>query len=290
VWNNISFREQKFKNMSTYNTEEIELRETRSVPPIPDDKSFNEIFMKEKKLVLFLDFDGTLSPIVNNPEDASISDDMKKALKQCSDKFTVSIISGRDMDDVKSRVGIDELIYAGSHGFRITGPDGLSMEHKKSEEILPVLDTVGKKLQDQFSDGPEGVMVERKKYAIAVHYRNADEGKLDEINDKIKEVLKQHPEMKTGKGKKIVEIKPGHDWHKGKAVKWILDEFNLWDNPEVLPVYIGDDVTDEDAFKTLHNKGLSILVGSHDQPTAARYKLSNVDEVSTLLNKLYETR
>jgi trehalose 6-phosphate phosphatase len=133
-------------------------------------------------------------------------------------------------------------------------------------------------------------IVERKKYAIAVHYRNADEGKLDEINDKIKQVLKQHPEMKTGKGKKIIEIKPDHDWHKGKAVRWILDRLNLWDNPEVLPVYIGDDVTDEDAFKTLHNKGLSILVGSHDQLTAARYKLSDVDEVSALLNKLYETR
>ena len=102
--------------MGTYNTEEIELRETKSVPPIPDEKSLNEIFPKEKKLVLFLDFDGTLSPIVKHPEDAYISDDMKKALQKCSDKFTVSIISGRDMDDVKSRVGIDELIYAGSHG------------------------------------------------------------------------------------------------------------------------------------------------------------------------------
>jgi trehalose 6-phosphate phosphatase len=290
VWNNITSQKEKNKNMGTYNTEEIELREIKSVPIITYGKLLKEIFPKEKKLVLFFDFDGTLSPIVKNPEEAYISDEMKRALKKCSDKFTVSIISGRDMDDVKSRVGIDKLIYAGSHGFRITGPDGLSMEHEKSEEILPVLDKAGKKLMNKFSDGPEGVQVERKKYAIAVHYRNADESNLHEINNKIKEVLKQYPEMKTGKGKKIIEIKPGHDWHKGNAVRWILDRLDLWNNPEVLPVYIGDDVTDEDAFKTLHNKGLSIIVGSHDQLTAANYKLSDVDEVSVLLNKLYEIR
>ena len=99
----------------------FELRETKSVPLITYDKSLNEIFPKEKKLVLFLDFDGTLSPIAKNPEEAYISDEMKRVLAKCSVKFTESIISGRDMDDVKSRVGIDKLIYAGSHGFRITG-------------------------------------------------------------------------------------------------------------------------------------------------------------------------
>ncbi len=96
--------------------------------------------------------------------------------------------------------------------------------------------------------------------------------------------------MKTGRRKKIIEIKPDHDWHKGKAVRWILDNLNLWDNPEVLPVYIGDDVTDEDAFKTLHSKDLGILVGSHDQLTAAGYRLSNVDEVCDLLNNHYDKR
>ncbi|MFW5820356.1 MAG: trehalose-phosphatase [Bacteroidota bacterium] len=265
---------------------QIELRDTSSVPSIFEDGLFSEVFPASKLPVLFLDFDGTLSPIVKQPEDASISEEMKKALENCAAYLTVAVVSGRDMDDVKKRVGLDNVIYAGSHGFRIEGPDGLSMEHGKTKEILPGLDDTEEKLQELFAGGPKGVKVERKRYAIAVHYRNADENKLDEIKSKINEVLADHPEVKTGKGKKIIEVKPDIDWHKGKAIKWILETLNLLDKPEILPVYIGDDVTDEDAFKVLYYEGVGILVGSHGQKTVARYKLNNVNEVKELLERI----
>lgn len=269
--------------------EKIQLRDAGSVPLLTKG-NINHLFPKEKALVLFFDYDGTLSPIVNQPEDAIISDEMKEALKKCAAKFKISVVSGRDLDDVKSRVGIDDLIYAGSHGFRISGPDGLHMEYQESEKVLPLLDQVEDKLQNEFSKGPKGVRVERKRYAIAVHYRNADENALDEIKNKIKYVLKGYSDIKTGSGKKIIEVKPDLNWHKGKAVKWILDSLNFRNEPEVLPVYIGDDVTDEDAFRTLYDNGLGILVGTHGQPTAARYRLNDVDEVRIFLENLYKIR
>ncbi len=265
---------------------EIEPREVDSVPFLFERGSFSAIFPKGKTIVLFLDFDGTLSQIVDHPEDATISDDMKKVLKQCASQFTTAIVSGRDMDDVKKRVGINEVIYAGSHGFRISGPGGLAMEQEKMEKLLPVLDRIEEKLLSGFSDGPTGVQVERKRYAIAVHYRNADEGSVEEIKNLTGGLLEEFSGIKTGEGKKIIEIRPDVDWHKGRAVQWILDSLNLWENTEILPVYIGDDVTDEDAFRTLYHKGIGILVGTHGRPTAARYKLRNVDEVKILLQKL----
>ncbi len=271
------------------NGETVNLRDTGEVPLLLEDGVFSEIFPEGKTPVIFLDFDGTLSPIVNHPEDAALARGMEDILRRCASKYTIAVVSGRDMDDVKGRVNIDEIIYAGSHGFRISGPDGLIMEQKKAEKILPLLDRIKNQLNEKFSAGPEGVQVERKRYAIAVHFRNVEDSRRHEVQPKIDEVLKDHSGVKTGTGKMIIEIKPDLDWHKGKAIEWILDELNLNDNPEIMAIYIGDDVTDEDAFKTiLPNGGVGILVGTHGNPTAAAYRLKNVDEVKVLLQKLYE--
>ncbi len=127
-----------------------------------------------RKPVLFLDYDGTLTPIVSRPQDALISQEMKQLIRELSQSHTVAIVTGRDMDNVKELVGLETLIYAGSHGFRISGPNGLYMEHEKSKEILPQLDRIEKELipfQVQF----EGVQIDRKRYAVGVHYRNAAE-------------------------------------------------------------------------------------------------------------------
>jgi trehalose 6-phosphate phosphatase len=278
----------KADNMSreAVHDSKIEIREAGAVPLLFQKVSFTTAFPRNKTPVLFLDFDGTLSEIVSQPEDAAISNEMKRVLKRCASEFITAIISGRDMDDVKARVNINEVIYAGSHGFRISGPNDLFMEQKRAEKLLPRLDELEEKLKKRFSNGPPGVRVERKRYAIAVHYRNADEGRLEEIQKITKESAREFPGFKTGTGKKIIEIRPDIDWHKGKAIKWILESLNLWDNNEIFPIYIGDDITDEDGFRMVYNNGLGILVGSHGQPTAAKYKLKNVDEVRLLLQKL----
>jgi len=252
-----------------------------------NEKEIQQIIQNRTPL-LFLDYDGTLTPIVKRPEDALISDEMKSALKKCARKMKVAAVSGRDMDDLKSKIQVENLIYAGSHGFRISGPDGLYNEHEKSDEILPRLDEIESECHSEFSKIDEGVQIDRKRYAVAVHYRNADEQNIPAIKQKVDEILMENPDFKKGQGKKILEIKPDVDWHKGKAVLWIMKKLGVDDTSKFVPIYIGDDVTDEDAFQSIRDFGAGILVGSHGQETAAKYKLEDVPNVRSFLQKLAE--
>jgi trehalose-phosphatase len=245
----------------------IEKRDIREVPLLIDDNAVSGAFPENSRLILFLDFDGTLSPIVNRPEDAVLLPGMKNILEKCTSRYTLAVVSGRDTDDVAERVGIKGIIYAGSHGFSIKGPDDIQMEHEQADEILPELSAIEKKLDNAFKNGPAGVQIERKKYAITVHYRNADPSEVSNIRNMIDQVVTDQQGIKKENGKMIVEIKPEINWHKGMALKWILEKLNLWDDPGVFPVYVGDDVTDEDAFRMLNGKGMGIIVGSHDYPS-----------------------
>ena len=247
-----------------------------------------EIFetLKKKKPAIFLDYDGTLTPIVPRPEDAVISDEMKQTLKELAQTFTVAIVTGRDKEDVENLVGLDELIYAGSHGYIISGPNGIFMEHPDSKKIIPKLDEIEKKVEEGLKDRTEGTQVDRKRYAIGIHYRNARPEDEEIVLDLVEEMLKKYPGHKKGEGKKIVEIKPNIDWHKGKAVEWILDALNLSGKDDIIPMFIGDDITDEDGFEELKDKGIGILVGGHGQKTAAEYALKNVFQVREFFNRL----
>ncbi len=162
------------KEIDLFNNREIEPYFTQSLPSAFSKQTKFHDIAADKTLVLFMDYDGTLSPIVKRPEDAILSKEMKNVIEQCASKFSVAIVSGRDMDDVKSRVDIENLIYAGSHGFRISGPNGLYMEHEKSKEILPKLDHIEKELSTSLKE-IEGVQIDRKRYAVGVHFRNAGE-------------------------------------------------------------------------------------------------------------------
>lgn len=247
--------------------------------------AWKEIF-KGKKPAVFLDYDGCLTPIVKNPEDAVLSPEMKKVLQQLAEVCTVAVVSGRDRANVAGLVQLDNLYFAGSHGFDITGPNNLKTEPGGAAAALPALDKAEKTLGEKLQKVP-GALVERKKYAIAVHYRNVPEEQVEQLKQTVEETIAQHPELKKGLGKKVLELKPNLDWHKGKAVLWLLKELNL-DKPEILPFYIGDDITDEDAFASLRTRGLTILVGEHDEQTAAEYSLQSVDEVREFLAALKE--
>jgi len=239
----------------------------------------------EREFAIFLDYDGTLTPIVQRPEDAKLSSEMQSVLQQLAKKFTVGIISGRDRQAVQDFVQLEELIYAGSHGFDIQGPNGLEMKHEQGKAALPSLDEAEKNLQSALVD-IEGAQIERKRFAIAVHYRNvSDQDSIDQLRKICDNEIEKHDHLKAGYGKKIIELKPDIDWDKGKALLWLLDALDL--NPEqVIPIYIGDDLTDEDAFRELVDRGIGILVGAHGEKTAARYQLSDVDEVEKYLKQL----
>jgi trehalose 6-phosphate phosphatase len=260
------------------------IQQKKLIIALNDEKLFNQIL--EKRPVFFLDYDGTLTPIVNHPEDALLSDSMRSVLKKLAKLCKVSVISGRDKKDVQKLVGLDELIYAGSHGFDISGPGGMKMQNEEAKKFLSVLDKAEEVLKTKLSV-LKGSQLERKKFSIAIHYRNAAEDIVPQIKSSVYNVHEQFPNLRKGFGKKVIELQPDIEWHKGKAVLWLMDYLEL-KRDKVLPFYIGDDITDEDAFNVLQNIGIGILVGDQGKETKAHYLLNNVGEVEKFLNKVIE--
>ena len=279
---------ESFDELDLFSEQIMEEYFSQQGPPIfPGNKEIFDV-LKNKKPAIFLDYDGTLTPIVKRPEDAVISEEMKQTLKKLASVFTVAIVTGRDKEDVENLVGLDELIYAGSHGYIITGPDELFMEHPLSEEIIPKLDKIEQEVEEKLKKETSGTQVDRKRYAIGIHYRNAREEDEKTVHKLVEEMLEKYPGHKRGEGKKILEIKPDADWHKGKAVLWIMDALKLSEKDDVIPLFIGDDITDEDAFEVLKDKGMGILVGGHGQKTHAHYALKNVYQVRVFFDRLIQ--
>lgn len=249
-------------------------------------ESFEEIARESrgKRIAVFLDYDGTLTPIVETPEKAVIAEDMRETVIELSRHCTLGVISGRDLKDVKDKVKINSIVYAGSHGFDISGPEGLQVKNETGTEYLPVLHEAEKKLSAKLGD-IEGVLVERKRFAIAIHYRLAAPEKVEMVEEVVDKVASEHPELRKAYGKKIFELQPDIDWHKGRALFALLSALNL-NGDDVLPFYIGDDVTDEDAFRALEGSGIGIVVWDEPYETAASYSLKNPDEVREFLLRI----
>jgi len=232
---------------------------------------------------LFLDYDGTLTPIVDTPEQAVLSNGMHAKLEILSRILPVAVVTGRDLEDIETRVGIDRLYYAGSHGFVMRGPGGFVAEH--GQTFLAEIDAVHRELETALA-GIDGILVERKRYAVAVHYRRVAEADAYRVKAETETVAKRHPKLKLGPGKKILELKPDTDWHKGRAVLHLLNHFNERRDAPFWPLFIGDDVTDEDAFAAIEGLGHGIIVGESEGPTRAGFGLEDVGEVEAFLGRL----
>lgn len=235
------------------------------------------------KLFIFLDFDGTLSPIVDHYEDAILPEKTKALLEKMQTRYPLTIISGRGLDDVRSRVGLKNIHYAGSHGYEIEGPGYQAKEKQEAKRALQALNEIENNLASKLKL-IEGAHMERKRYALAVHYRQVDEALEGDVFDLVQEEVSKYDAVTTSGGKKVIEIKPDLDWHKGKAVELLMREFAAEEETSHV-LYIGDDLTDEDAFRVIKN-GTGILVGSHGELTAANYQLKDVDEVNAFLTLL----
>jgi trehalose 6-phosphate phosphatase len=240
--------------------------------------------IKDKKVAMFLDYDGTLTPIVDDPESALLSDSMRQTLVELAGLLPVFIISGRDLPDVQRLVGLRNIYYAGSHGFDIAGPEGMKTSHEKGAAFLPTLDIAERELKENL-DPTQGAWVERKKFSIAVHYRKVAKSKIGSVKEAAEKVAGLHQDLRLSGGKKIFELQPKIDWHKGKALLWLLRELAL-DKKNVVPFYIGDDVTDEDGFRALKDRGIGVVVMDRSRPTEALYRLNNPSEVERFLKKI----
>ncbi len=238
----------------------------------------------DQALAVFLDYDGTLTPIVERPEDAVMDEGMRDTVRELAGLVTLGVISGRDLPDVRSLVDIDGIFYAGSHGFDILAPGGERHRLDAAEALLPVLDAAEEALRKGIAEVP-GAAVERKRYAVATHYRQVDPPRVDEIGQLVDRVLGDSPGLKRSDGKKVIELRPALDWDKGRAVLYLLDASGA---TRALPLYLGDDTTDEDAFRVLRHRGLGVVVGDGNRPTAARYRLRDPGEVGSFLVGLVE--
>jgi alpha,alpha-trehalase len=242
--------------------------------------------MARRRPALFLDYDGTLTPIVNDPAEALLSSEVRETLRSLARRCTVAIVSGRDRADVQQLVGLEELIYAGSHGFDVAGPGGLRLEHEGGVRCLPDLETVEQALHMALRPIP-GAKVERKKFAVAVHYRNAPEDSADLVEGHVDEQLRHHERLRKSGGKKVFELRPDIEWDKGRAVQWLMEQLDLKEE-ETLPIYVGDDETDEDAFAALKGRGIGVYVGGAETSTAADYRLADPDEVAGFLLRMLQ--
>ena len=169
----------------------------------------------DRSLAIFLDYDGTLTPIVSRPDQAVLMDSVRATLRTLAAKMPVAILSGRELKDVRKRVDIDGIFYAGSHGFDIAGPRGL--HRQEATEFLPVLDLAEKELREKLV-GIAGALIERKCFSIATHYRNVNETEVPRIAGAVSEIMERHRKLRSIDGKKVYELLPNIEWDKGKAV------------------------------------------------------------------------
>jgi alpha,alpha-trehalase len=236
-----------------------------------------------RRPAVFLDYDGTLTPIVDDPAAAVMSEAMRRAVRRLAKLCPVAIVSGRDRADVARLVGIDDMIYAGSHGFDITGP-GWQHQYEAGAAALPALAAAADQLDAEVGS-IDGVIVERKRFAVAVHFRMAAEDVVPDIDAAIDRVVEAHPGLRRTTGKMIFELRPDLDWDKGRALQFLLGHLHL-DQPDVISLYVGDDDTDEDALRVIRHDGLGVIVGDEDRMTAAHLRLDNPGETMAFLNRL----
>lgn len=233
-----------------------------------------------RSAALFLDYDGVLADIAPEPAAAVLPPERRRVLAALAERLPVVVVSGRDLADVSAMVGLDGLPVVGSHGFDVRLPGGQLPGHG-AEAFLPLLDAAEHQLADGLSGIP-GAWVERKRFSVAVHYRKVVAEDVDRVDAVVADIASVAPRLRRTGGKKVHELRPDLDWDKGRAVLWLLSVLDL-DRPDVVPVYLGDDETDEDAFAALDGRGWGIVVGEPAHLTAATARLRDPDEVTRFL-------
>lgn len=240
-------------------------------------------------VLLCLDYDGTLTPIVDKPEWAKLSPETRGLLDRISRKprFRVAVVSGRSLADVRGLVGLNNIIYAGNHGLELEGPS-IRYLHPEAEAARSVLENIAGRLREELN-GIAGLQVEDKKLTLSIHFRRVPEKFLDKLFRIIENITRDAEKRGviavTG-GKKVIEIRPPADWDKGKIVRRLQTELTGGEPGKILAIYLGDDRTDEDAFRAIHDEGVTVRVGGPDPGSRARYYLDDPGQVLELLKKL----
>jgi alpha,alpha-trehalase len=259
------------------------VREAMRIDRLPEPLALDEI-LGGRRPALFLDYDGTLTPIVDRPAEALLQAETREILARLARLCPVAIVSGRTRDEVEALVGLDGIVYAGCHGFDIAGPGIIPPRHAEAERAVPTLAELADALVKRLGS-IEGALVENKTYAVAIHTRLVAPELEDEVRAAVAARTARHPELRLSSGSKVLEVRPRMEWDKGRAVLWLLRSLGL-DRAAVVPIYIGDDLTDEDAFAALSGRGVGIVVGRDPRLTHAEYALGEPREVVRFLGAL----
>lgn len=232
-------------------------------------------------LLIGLDFDGTLTPIAEHPDLPVLPPPLRPLLQALAahERVQVAIVSGRALHDLQARVGIEGLIYAGNHGLEMVGP-GVQYVHPDAVAAIDVLHQLANRLRQRLA-AVSHALVEDKGLTLSIHYRQVDPAAIDAVGDAVREVVAGYAErVRLTRGSMVHEIRPRVAWHKGSALRWLRDRLG----GDVLPMVLGDDQTDEDAFRAFP-EGVTVRVNAV-VGTAARYLLADTHEVATYLERL----
>ena len=256
------------------------------MPPRSDWRSLLHRIANLPSVLLLLDYDGTLSDIVARPEDASLRPGNAELLAVLSRRpgYTLGVVSGRELDDVSRRVGVAGLVYAGNHGLEIRGP-GLEYRHPAIAATIPVLPDAAGRLAAALADIP-GTQVENKTLTLTVHYRRTPEERHERVAAIFQEItghLVDRGICRVTAAKSALELRPAVDWHKGRALELIRRR----QAAGAFPIYIGDDATDEDAFRAAQAAGgAGVFVGPANAQSSADYGLDDPLQVTGSLREL----
>lgn len=260
-------------------TEPLHDQRAAPLPHALEQRPLLEQALGAAPLFICLDYDGTLSPIVARPEAALLEPAMRAAVQAVAQRYPTAVISGRELHDVRERVGLQQLHYAGNHGFEIAGPPGSALAWEYGRDYVDELDDLYQACAIELPP-VEGLIIEHKHYSLSIHYRLVAEEQVPELESALTALLTQRPRLQLRYGKRVFEVRPAVDWHKGKAVRYLL---KLTGQQQAKPLFIGDDLTDEDAFEEIKTFGVGILVSQDDRETAASFRVADTEEVRQLL-------
>ena len=239
-------------------------------------------------MLIALDFDGTIAPIVPHPDQAQMLPHARPILEALAlrEDTEIALISGRSLADLRARIGIRNVYYAGNHGLEIHGPD-LDDTVPGALQLMPRVQHCFQQLASSVG-GSAGVFLENKQLSLSVHYRMIDDPvEQQRVVAGVQRVFNRNPDgLRLTTGKRVLEIRPDIDWHKGNALLYIIKEIELVRRARMLPMFVGDDKTDEDGFAVIRDAGAGVLVGPADAHTAATSYVRTPDETVELLEQL----
>lgn len=256
-------------------------RNASGPPVVGQSNTLNEQLSSAEGVFVGFDFDGTLAPIAEDPEAPTLSERIESPLQKLvqHQNVGVAVISGRELEDLVDRVGVDDIIYAGNHGLEIYR-DGVYTVRADADEYETFLQSVADTLHRSVADVP-GCRIEHKGVTLSVHVRQTPSNRVDDVRRTVESEVNDNSELELTRGKQVFELRPSVSVDKGDTLTMLSAEMSQ----DWLTLYLGDDTTDEDAFEAIQPDGIGIHIGSNPE-TAAQYRIPTQQEVPAFLDWL----